>query len=180
MSVVDELFNIFTHYALIGDPHDPEHIKATHFQKFARDCQMLPTPAIQQKLHILFKHLLAKQARKREGDGAPESPRASPVARPAPLRSPSRRLSMSEKAAAATAAANESRAQQAASASALSLTRLDFHGFLDLLNPANTDQVSSCQPMARGCLYKCMLCRRVESSFESGVSQFITTRSTPW
>ena len=133
MSVVDELFNIFTHYALIGDPHDPEHIKATHFQKFARDCQMLPTPAIQQKLHILFKHLLAKQARKREGDGAPESPRASPVARPAPLRSPSRRLSMSEKAAAATAAANESRAQQAASASALSLTRLDFHGFLDLL-----------------------------------------------
>ena len=41
MSVVDELFNIFTHYALIGDPHDPEHIKATHFQKFARDCQML-------------------------------------------------------------------------------------------------------------------------------------------
>ena len=35
---------------------------------------------------------------------------------------------------------------------------------LDLLNPANTDQVSSCQPMARGRLYKCMLCRRVCSN----------------
>ncbi len=36
-----ELFNIFTYYALHGDPLDPEHMRASQLTRLSRDCQIV-------------------------------------------------------------------------------------------------------------------------------------------
>ena len=134
MSVIDELFNIFTHYALLGDPHDPAHLKSTHFQKFAKDCRMLTSQALHANLHILVKAHLAKQAKLMEGGNFGGSPVDSSQGGDSP-RSRAKRRSVTESSAVSRKAITEQRAAAAAASAGASLTRLDFHGFLDLPMP---------------------------------------------
>jgi hypothetical protein len=57
-----ELWNIFTFYTLNGNPLDPEHMRATQWVKFCKDCGIVgphavteaPAPITEADLHVSY------------------------------------------------------------------------------------------------------------------------------
>jgi len=76
LSVVEELWNIFTYYSLHGDPLDPEHLRPTQLIKMlSKDCGLVnrDTGLLDADIHNCYQAEVTRSDKIAPGDARPHS-----------------------------------------------------------------------------------------------------------